>query len=251
MNIYKILVLTGVLTVAANLSAQDYNRISLSYDNTRFSLNKDYREILEAIDGDSSFSTNGFGLNYIHGFSLSKNLPMFLEIGGNVNFNFYSKTEAWKPDFDYNEDYEFDLRDVKSQFQNINLQVPVNFTWRFNVVEDFTIAPYVGLNFKLNFVSKMRSYTEWEGEEVDKEDKEWTNLFSSDKDNMGSKDLTWNRFQMGWHVGVNFQYTKWNLGVQYGTDFIPAYSHKFEEDGWSTKPAINTGNLKLSVGYTF
>lgn len=243
MKLYKVFALAGVMAVAANASAQDYNRVSISYDNTHYGYNKDIKGDLDEDEADPSFSTNGFGLNYIHGFSLSQNHPMFLEVGGNVNFNFYSKTEGI-PGYNY---------DFKSQFQNINLQIPVNFAWRFDVVEDFTIAPYVGLNFKFNFVSKSRAYVDgaWDDKEEEDADKKWLNHFSSDKDNMGDKDLTWNRFQMGWHIGVNFQYTQWNLGVQYGTDFIPAYSHKFEEDGWSTKPAINTGNLKLSVGYTF
>ncbi len=245
MKLYKALALAGVMAVAGSAAAQDYNRVSISYDNTHYGYNKDYKADLDDDDADPNFATNGFGLNYIHGFSLSKSLPMFLEVGGNVNFNFYGKTEGLSF---YGENYDY-----KSQFQNINLQIPVNFTWRFNVVEDFTIAPYVGLNFKLHFVSKMREYVDgdWDDQEEEDEAKAWTNLFSSDKDNMGSKDNTWNRFQMGWHVGVNFQYTKWNLGVQYGTDFIPAYSHKFEDEGWSWKPAVNTGNLKLSLGYTF
>ena len=247
MKLYKALALAGVLAVAGSASAEDYNRVAISYDNTHYGYNKDYKA---EYDVDPSFSTNGFGLNYIHGFGLSNNLPMFLEVGGNVNFNFYSKTDEssiWDEPLKY-----------KSQFQNINLQVPVNFVWRFNVVEDFTIAPYVGLNFKLNFMSIMRAYIDGDWEDMAEEDeaKEWTNLFSDSKDKgVGDKDLTWNRFQMGWHVGVTFQYTQWSLGVQYGTDFISAYRHTFKAEdldgGKDLKTAINTGNLKLSVGYTF
>ncbi len=47
---------------------------------------------------------------------------------------------------------------------------------------------------------------------------------------MDGSEYTWNRFQMGWQIGVGFQYKPFYLGVQYGTDFIHAYSHKFEED---------------------
>ncbi len=73
--------------------------------------------------------------------------------------------------------------------------------------------------------------------ELDEEDIEWIegkwcNLFSDSKENMGDKDLTWNRFQMGWHVGVGFQYKPFYLGVHYGTDFIPAYKHKFDFEHW-------------------
>ncbi len=60
-----------------------------------------------------------------------------------------------------------------------------------------------------------------------------------------------NRFQMGWQIGVGFEYQKYYLGVQYGTDFIPAYSHKFEYDGATSKPKVNSQALKISLGYTF
>ena len=249
MKIYKTLALAGILAVAGSANAEDYNRVAISYDNTSYGYNKDYKLSYDD-DEDPSFSTNGFGLNYIHGFGLSNSLPMFLEVGGNINFNFYSNTEEFK--------FMGETEKYKSQFQNINLQVPVNFVWRFNVVDDLTIAPYVGLNFKVHFTSKMRAYMdgEWDDKAEEDEAKQWMNLFSDDKDKgTGNKDLTWNRFQMGWHVGVTFQYSQWSLGVQYGTDFISAYRHTFkaadidEDRDWT--PAINTVNLKLSLGYTF
>lgn len=41
------------------------------------------------------------------------------------------------------------------------------------------------------------------------------------------------------------------FGVHKDIDFIPAYSHKFEWDGGSSKPKINSQALKISLGYTF
>lgn len=243
MKTINALMLAGALCVASSAMAQDYNRVAISYDNTRYSAGGDDKYIDLGDAGDQkSIATNGFGLNYIHGFSLSSSLPMFLEVGGNVNFNFYGKSK--RPEGAEN--------DYKYQFQNINLQIPVNYTWRFNVVEDFTIAPYAGINFKFNFMQRNRSY--YDSKDTSDDDKKWTNLMSDKEDGgVGSKDLTWNMFQMGWQVGVNFQYTNWVLGVQYGTDFIPAYSHtvKGEEGAKDYKSRINTGNLKLSVGYCF
>lgn len=239
MKTINALMLAGALCVASSAMAQDYNRVAISYDNTRYSAGGDMKTIM---GDDKSYSTNGFGLNYIHGFSLSSSLPMFLEVGGNVNFNFYGKSE--RPEGAEN--------DYKYQFQNINLQIPVNYTWRFNVVEDFTIAPYAGINFKFNFMQRDRFY--YDSKDTSDDDKKWTNLMSDKEDGgMGSKDETWNMFQMGWQVGVNFQYSNWVLGVQYGTDFIPVRSHTFkgEEGEKDYKERINTGNLKLSVGYCF
>lgn len=64
---------------------------------------------------------------------------------------------------------------------------------------------------------------------------------------MDGKDYTWNRFQMGWHIGVGVNFNKYYLGVQAGTDFIPFYSHN--SNGY--KPKVNTVDCKISLGYTF
>ncbi len=76
-------------------------------------------------------------------------------------------------------------------------------------------------------------------------------MFDKGEDAMDGKDNTWNRFQMGWQVGVGVNYERYYLGVQVGTDFIPAYSHKFEYGGESVKCKVNTTNVKVSLGYTF
>lgn len=234
MKVIKFFAVAAALAIAGTASAQfsngggkstmagdytGYNRFGISYDNTSYGFNK------QAGGDDNNFSTNGFGLNYIHGFSLTQKLPLYLETGINANFNF-SSTEL------------DDDGDETLKFQNINFQVPVNLTYRFAATEDFTIAPYLGLNLKLNIVGRER--IEYDDDDDD-DDAKWYSVYS--KKDMGGKDETWNRFQMGWHVGVGFQYKPIYLGVQYGTDFIAAYSHK--------KAKINNGNLKLTVAYCF
>ncbi|MDE6782593.1 MAG: hypothetical protein K2J17_02600, partial [Paramuribaculum sp.] len=101
----------------------------------------------------------------------------------------------------------------------------------------------VGLNFKLNLATRFKEALE-DGDDGSDDDTDWVSVF--DKDEMG-EDGTWNRFQMGWHVGVGVQYSKIHLGLQYGTDFISAFS--YSEGGY--KPAINTGNFKMTLSYCF
>lgn len=245
-----------------------YNRIGISYNNTHLGHNK------YAGGKNSNISLNGVGLDYIHGFSLTDRLPLFLETGVNLNFNFGSK-DAVSTNFGDYEDFDEedwgdfmddvedgDIPTTKTKYQNINMQIPVNLVYRFNINENFSIAPYFGLNFKVHFTSKYKtelpSYDEegdygYEGYAYDygyddeydygtddNDGSKWISNF--DKKQVG-KNNTWNRFQMGWHVGVGFQYKPFYLGVQYGTDFIAAYSHK--------KSKINTGNLKISLAYCF
>lgn len=229
------------LALAATVGAwaDGYNRVSVSYDNVHFGFNTEMKVLSEGIE---SASANGFGINYTHGFGLGEK-PMFIETGLSFVAAFGKTNDVVDVDYYYD-----DFSTWHEKLQNMFLSVPVNYVYRFNVGEKFTIAPYAGINFKLNLIGKMKEHYE---DEDGVEESEWINVYSSDEKNMGDKDLTWNRFQMGWQVGVGFEYSKVYLGVQYGTDFIPAYSHKFSEGGISLTPKVNTGALKVSVGYTF
>ncbi len=222
-----------------------YNQIGISYVNESFNFDfpKDYH--MEDI------GTNGFGLKYIHGFSVSKNLPMFVETGVNFNFNFGSNESG-------DEDYTETLK-----FQWASLSVPVNFAYKFNVGENLAIKPYLGLNVKFNVLGRQKK--EYGGDDDDWYDDDdwdywssydydydydydyegnndkWANLF--DKKDMGGKDQVWNRFQLGWHVGADLQYSKFFVGISYGTDFIKAYKYK--------KLGVNTGTLNVTLGLCF
>lgn len=239
------LMLAGVVALGASVAAQaeDYNRVTLSYNNVHYGYNSVFGEGYK----DNSFSTNGIGVGYQHGFAVSKSLPMFVELGANIDFNFYGKSESEK---DGSETFK-----VSAKFQNINLNIPVNYVYKFAINDDFSVAPYIGINFKLNFVSRANDtveYTDTEYPEANfKKTSDWINYYSSDEKNMGSKDDTWNRFQMGWQIGVGVQYKPYYLALQYGTDFIGAYSYKFDL-GETTKTArISNGTFKLVLGYHF
>lgn len=234
MKSIKTLMIAAAVVAASSTAMADYNRVSISYDNTRYMYNKDFK-----VDSDyDGFGANGFGFNYMHGFALPTDHPMYIEVGGNINFMFGANSVL---------DEDFDK--YRMQFQNVNLQIPVNYTWRFALGDNFKISPFAGLNFKLNMMSKMRYGIEYfdGGHEWGK----WINLFSDSADNMVHKDYTWNVFQMGWQIGVNFSFRQFVLGLQYGTDFIPAYRHNFKVKNFSSTPAVNTGNFKLSLGFEF
>ena len=234
----KSLLVAGALLVAGSAMAEDYNRVGISYDNNHYGFNKEYYG--NDKEQNPSFSTNGLGLNYVHGFGLSKTLPMFLEVGGNINFGFYNNKEAMLED-----GYKFEY---KEQFQNINLTIPVSFAWKFGISDNFYITPYTGINFKLNFLSKMREGATADGKTVWTD---WVNMLKEDKENGVEKEAVWNVFQMGWHIGATFGWKQFSLGLQYGVDFIPAYSHTFSYQGLNQTYKVNTTNFKLTLGYNF
>lgn len=242
----KKFIFTAVIIAASSLfsNAEDYNRISLTYSNTRYSFNKYFTG-----GSDNNFTTNGGGVAYTHGFNLSKRYPIFLETGINADFNFGSLT--LKQSY---EEVEYWLRVNANQKQQfIYLQVPLNFVFQYHATNNFTISPYAGFNMKLNVIGRFRTgydistnlpldiLSEYGiyGQDL-KQEGEWQNIY--DRNDMGSNDNTYNRFQVGWQVGVGFGYKHAYLGIQYGTDFIPAF--KYEEY------RVNCGTFRLTLGYT-
>lgn len=221
-------------------SNKAYNRIGISYDMEHFGPNKNMKDDMDG------FSANGVGINYIHGFALSQSIPLYLETGINFNFLFHCE----KGD---KEDVGSYWMQEKQKFQDINLQVPVNISYRFNVGDDMYINPYLGINFKLHMATR----TKWtidhnipdnilSAANIKSDDLEgdWESYFS--EDDMG-EDNTANRFQMGWQIGCGFQYKPLYIGLQWGTDFIPFYSQEWDKD----KYKINTSNFKLTLAYNF
>lgn len=63
---------------------KSYNRIGLSYNNTHYGFNDAYGKD----HSENNFGLNGIGIDYIHGFSVSSSLPLYIETGLNLDFNF-------------------------------------------------------------------------------------------------------------------------------------------------------------------
>ena len=233
----KSLLVAGAMVVAGSAMAQDYNRVGLSYNYDHYRYNKNFYG--NDKDRDPSFSSNGGGLNYVHGFRLTRSLPMYIEVGGDINFGFKSETRT--------EHLTSIIASTKYQFQNINLTVPVNFAWKFNVGKDFYITPYIGINGKFNFVTRERKGVVngkviWE---------DWKNILKKDKGNGIRKEDTWRIFQLGGQIGATFGWKHVSLGLQYGGDFIPAYSVIVRQGEFSTRYAVDITNLKVTLGYNF
>lgn len=200
----------------------DYNKVYTSFNVGSFSESTNLKyEGMKASD-DESVGLLGFNVGYAHGFNLKKSLPLFLELGGELNFNSGSED------------------DVTYTFMNI--AVPVNFVYRFGISDNFAIAPYAGLNFKINVLGKEKE----EGDESE-------SFFN--KDDMGD-DWTANRFQLGMNVGVNFIVSnKFSFGYRFQPDFIKYQSEdfngkKYGVDG-SYEHSTKHTNHYFTFGYIF
>lgn len=163
-----------------------------------------------------SFTINGGKLTYLHGFSISQQLPLFIETGANIFFGAG------------NEKLELGYYDAVNTYLMASLSVPANLAYRFQINDFFAIKPYVGINAKLNLLGKF--YTT-----ISDTASDWANLYD--------EDSSWNRFQLGWQIGTDFEITKVILGLNIGTDFIPAAKAE------SIK--INCMTFDLRFGYLF
>lgn len=200
----------------------NYKVLALSYDHTSFSYNK------QAGGSDSNFGTNGIALNFIKGYSVSRKLPLYVEWGINASFGVSSDSET---------EHGYTVT-AKNRFLAFN--VPVNVAYRYGITNNFFVKPYIGLNFRVTALGESCVEAEHNGEAITSNGYgEWNSVFDSED----GYDSHWNRFQMGWQIGASLEYGALYFGLQYGTDFIGAYSYE------SAK--VNTGTFKLLLGLSF
>lgn len=146
-----------------------YNRISLSYRNVHFSAE------------GSGVSYNGGSFDYIHGFSVSKKLPIYVQTGASLGFT---------------------TKDTGSGAYGgyATIDVPVSAAYRFEIPNTpLVLLPYLGLDFKGNIIGTS---------DVASDTQEWFSKYD------------YRRFQLGWNLGVGLLYKKLYFGLGYGTDFI-------------------------------
>lgn len=166
-------------SIWTTVNTDGYNRIYVSYLPSK----------LKVSDSDGNIKMKGsFEAGYLRGIGLTSNVPLYLEVGGALQYRSYSE-----------EDYGYETK-----VNALSLNIPVALTYRININEDFAISPNFGFDFRINMMGKFKELDD-DGEELSNFD-----LFS---------DGDWKRFQAGWHIGVGLDYRALHFGVQYGTDF--------------------------------
>ena len=157
---------------------------------------------VQSLGDNDPLKTKGFELGYIKGINLTTNLPLFLELGGQL---------AWTHKKD---SYEVVNQDIDIKYTFMSLAIPVNVAYKFafSSSDNFTIVPFVGPNFKFNLIGK---------EKVDDE-----KISYFDEDDMG-KDNTARRFQVGLNLGVGVNISQ---KLYVGYRFQPDFMHYFDND---------------------
>lgn len=183
---YILFALTLILGLGAQAQlkkdTKGYNTIGLDYKYTSFGGKIKTSGMLLNIDTDDN--TDGFSLSYLRGISVSSSLPMFIEVGGAMNFS--------EGDFEEKKG----MQSEKMKVTNLSFDVPVNFTYKFKWENGWHVAPYVGV------FARVHAYAHGKVAGID------TNLFES-------MDGDINRIQFGGQIGVNAGYKRLNMRIAY------------------------------------
>lgn len=196
-----------------------YSRINFGYIGINFKA--EYDDVSVTDDSDN---LKGFTVGYTKGINLTSACPLFLEAGGQLNYARWSESDS------------DDGLKVSEAINFLSLSVPLNLTYKLSFSNGFYVAPYAGINFELGLLLNNTAKASYHGQSESKTQ----NMYSSD--DMGD-DSTFNRFQMGYQVGGNIGYKRFNLGLGYKGSFLPIFDH----DGLS----IQTGGPVITVGYNF
>ena len=189
-------------SIWTTVNTDGYNRVYVGYSGVKGKID---------IDGADDMKFPGFSVGYLRGIGLTQKVPLYLEVGGEIDFNRYSESED-------GEDYKQTI---------LGLKIPVSLVYRLNINENFSISPLFGFDFRLNLMGKGKY-------EYDGESEDW-NLF--DDDEMDGE--AYKRFQAGWHIGVGFDYKALHFGVDYGTSF-----NEITEK-------VKLATTSVTVGYNF
>ena len=200
---------TATTTQVAKSTNEGYNRFEFSYNPT-FAVYQDGW----TYDGSAFQTLNGFTFGYLRGINLAKSLPLYLEVGGQINYSF---------DLSIEDEYTTNL-------SYMNLSVPVNVSYRIKFGNsNISFQPYTGFYLKANLLGQYS---------VLDNDGDYDSISFFDKDEV-NEDIVYNRIQVGWQAGVGFNFNKFYVGLKYGVDFN------------GLADVISTSNFAATIGFTF
>lgn len=203
-------------SIWTTVNTDGYNRVYVGYNGVKGKVD---------LSGFDDIKYPGFSVGYLRGIGLTQKLPLYLEVGGEINFNRCS-------DFPYIEELT-EVPGIDYKETVLALKIPVSLAYRLSINDDFAITPKFGFDFRLNLMGKAKA--EAGGESID-----W-NLFDDDEmlDNHPIAMEAYKRFQAGWHIGVGFDYKALHFGVDYGTSF-----NEISEK-------VKLATTSVTVGYNF
>lgn len=173
-------------------------------------------------------------VGYFVGLEFNKQLGSGSNIGNaywGMDFAFHSR--GFKEEDDgYNYSYECKLTFHTFQWS------PFIFGYKFNVTNDFSIDPHIGVYALFDMAGKAKITEEWDGEKEKYEEK------------IGDMDDV-NRFDVGLKIGVGFWFKdRYSIDLTYQRGFINAFDYEVEYDEYYDYYDISckTSNFWIRLG---
>lgn len=203
MKTLKIIALAITVLLDGQVFAQNkgYNRIDVSYVKTWTTQSEE----------SLYYDRNGVGLDYMHGFKLSKKHPLYFEIGGRLILAYdNSVIDHFDPDLSLSFIHKY-----HSKF--LSLGAPINLCYKININKNLCIIPQIGL-YSRGFLmarteQKSTKYKKGEFSEQEVVDYNMKRYIKNGKRLI-------KRFHSGWNIGASIQYKKFILGSNIGTGLI-------------------------------
>ena len=244
----KLFIVASMLIMGMSSFAQSsidgWNTIYLQWNPSTFVPDK----------GDSE-SFTGLSVGYNKAFSISQNIPLFFEVGLGAQYSFYTKdlTEDVAEALGVKTAALGAVMRPEEKVKMFSAKDPVSLAYAFHIPETkLTLIPYLGLDLRCNIIGRASAkynltsagleqllQAGFTNQEINENlaDKD-LDLF--DKNDMGSDAATWNRIQIGWHIGLNARINdQFLIGASYGTD-LSEIAQK-----------VNIYTASLTVGYCF
>lgn len=182
---------TTTTTRVVEVDYSKYNRLSIGYASYKHGLGNASSDLEDDLDYEAEGLDAWPGLvaEYIHGWSLTKSHPLYLESGIALQFNMKSSDDS-----DYN-------------YMHIGLAIPLNLTYRLSTKKGLFIAPVVGLNLGSNC---------------------YDDALYELEDDYYDDECSRKYFQLGYNLGANLGYKHLNIGIGYRGDFMPSFTTEDE-----------------------
>ncbi len=271
MNLMKILPAALLLSVSLNAFAQDedetlgdveeatevavpttpsdvkfFHRVQLGYMGTgvKYANNKPNENT--AVLSEKYF-LSGITFGWVGDLRIDKDNSLFLEVGANLGVHVgASRDKNWNVAHDAYYRYK-----VKAFTASIPVSINKQFKDAFGV-QDLTLAPFAGLNFRFNVMAK-RKATEYDAN-GSKTGKTYTaSLMKTDEGPQYNESTRYMKafdkklhvgklLQPGVQLGVNAYYKKYTFGIAYMRDLTKFAGHKSSSE-LTSKSTPEGGNL--------
>jgi len=215
----KIFTIAAAMLLAVGaVMAQEYTRLQVGFLSNK----------LTNIDEDA-IAPKGFTLGGVMGLSVSDNLPLYLEPGVSLSWSHSAKDLK-----------ELGAKIAETKFTYMNVAVPVNGVYKFELNDKVAFSAHAGINLKVNFMAKEHDkvYEPISGKQVSKHDYSWLS-----KTDMGDRENRASIFQLGGQVGAGVHLNQFYIGYQFQTDFM-----KFQQ--WENQDKHKWLSQYITLGYT-